>query len=311
MNNMEWEKKGLLFSVENGSGWMHSYAALPFAEHLRNDMFRIYFTTRDKKNRSHGAFIDIDLKKPTEVLNISQKPLVRPGPLGSFDDSGAMPSCIVNFSQKKNLYYTGWALGITVPFYFYIGLATASKSERKFHRIRNVPLLDRNDIDPYLTASPSIIVEKNIWKMWYVSCEKWILDRDRPRHFYTIKYAESLDGIEWTRTGITCIKFKNSEEYAISRPCVIRNNDTYMMFYSYRGGNATYRIGYAESENGINWTRKDDETGIDVSRHGWDAEMIEYPYVFCHKNKTYLLYNGNGYGKSGFGYAILKNQRGI
>ena len=45
---------------------------------------------------------------------------------------------------------------------------------------------------------------------------------------------------------------------------------------------------------------------IDVSLVGWDSEMIEYPFVFEHKNKRYMLYNGNHYGKTGFGIAVQK-----
>ena len=103
-----------------------------------------------------------------------------------------------------------------------------------------------------------------------------------------------------------CIDFKSKEEYAISRPCVIKEDGIYKMWYSYRGGSDTYRIGYAESADGIHWGRKDEEAGIDVSESGWDSEMIEYPFVLEHKGKKYMLYNGNSYGKTGFGYAILK-----
>jgi len=308
MNNMDWEKGGLIFNVEKNSEWMYSHAAVPFAEHVKDDIFRIYFTTRDNKNRSHGAFIEIDIKNPKKILNISPEPIIEPGPLGSFDDSGAMPTCIVNFQNKKYLYYVGWALGITVPFYFYIGMAENNGTNYRYKKISPVPILDRNKIDPFLTASPSILLENSVWKMWYVSCERWIIDKfGKPKHFYNIKYAESKNGIEWIRPDITCIHFKNSEEYAISRPNVVREKNHYRMFYSYRGGKATYRIGYAESNDGIRWIRKDDEIGIDVSTHGWDSEMIEYPFVFTHNGTTFMLYNGNGYGRSGFGYATLKN----
>ena len=74
------------------------------------------------------------------------------------------------------------------------------------------------------------------------------------------------------------------------------------MWYSYRG--EKYRIGYAESEDGIVWTRKDNESGIGVSSEGWDSEMIDYPVVFKHKDDVYMLYCGNGYGKTGFGLAV-------
>ena len=58
---------------------------------------------------------------------------------------------------------------------------------------------------------------------------------------------------------------------------------------------------------GKDWIRLDEQAGIDVSESGWDSEMIEYAYVFLHKDKTYMIYNGNEYGTSGFGLAILEN----
>ena len=76
------------------------------------------------------------------------------------------------------------------------------------------------------------------------------------------------------------------------------------MWYCYAIDN--YRIGYAESEDGIAWERKDDEVGIDISESGWDSEMIEYPFVFEHKGRKHMLYNGNEYGKEGIGYAVME-----
>ena len=100
-----------------------------------------------------------------------------------------------------------------------------------------------------------------------------------------------------------CIDFKSKDEYAIARPCVLKENGFYRMWYSYRGEH--YRIGYAESEDGIRWQRKDEEAGIDISESGWDSEMVEYAFVFSHDSKKYMLYNGNDYGKTGLGYAVI------
>jgi hypothetical protein len=142
--------------------------------------------------------------------------------------------------------------------------------------------------------------------MWYVSATGWDLHEGKPRHHYHIKYCESVDGINWRRDGVVCIDYQSPDEYAIARPCVIRENGLYKMWYSYRG--EAYRIGYAESKDGLNWVRKDDESGINVSESGWDSEMVAYPYVFQSHNKQYMLYNGNGYGKTGIGLAIREPQ---
>jgi len=79
----------------------------------------------------------------------------------------------------------------------------------------------------------------------------------------------------------------------------------YRMWLSYKTHTQTYRIGYAESKNGVDWHRMDHLAGINVSSDGWDSEMIEYPYVFTHGKKKYMAFNGNGYGENGAGLAIL------
>ncbi len=152
-----------------------------------------------------------------------------------------------------------------------------------------------------------MLVEDGKWRMWYVSATSWEVKDDAPRHRYHIKYAESRDGINWQRDGLVCIDYIDEDEYAISRPCVVRDGDLYRMWFSSRGG--SYRIGYAESTDGLSWTRKDGESGIDVSDSGWDSEMVAYPYVFEREGDYYMLYNGNGYGKSGIGVASTQKRK--
>jgi hypothetical protein len=155
------------------------------------------------------------------------------------------------------------------------------------------------------------MIDEGIWKMWYLSCTGWDKVDGKARHSYHIRYAESDDGLSWQRSGRVCIDYQSKEEYAISRPSVLRDGDLYRMWYSYRGSSRAsgYRIGYAESDDGVDWVRKDEEAGIDVSPEGWDSEMIEYPCVFDHFGSRYMLYNGNGYGATGIGLAELDSQQ--
>jgi hypothetical protein len=175
---------------------------------------------------------------------------------------------------------------------------------------RGPKALFRNDIDPYSTFAPFVMKEKELWHMWYVSCTEWKIEEEKPKHYYHIKYAHSFDGINWIREGKICIDFLTEMEYAIARPMVIKENGLYKMWYSYRASSktSTYRIGYAESTDAVNWVRKDEEVGLDVSESGWDSEMICYPYIFDHAGKRYMLYNGNGYGKTGVGLAVLEHE---
>jgi hypothetical protein len=122
---------------------------------------------------------------------------------------------------------------------------------------------------------------------------------------HVVKYAESGDGISWRREGATAISLASGAEIAVARPCVLRDPGLYRMWYCYRGD--YYRIGYAESNDGRRWTRLDERAGIQVSESGWDSEAICYPSVFDAEGRRYMLYNGNRYGLSGFGIAILES----
>jgi hypothetical protein len=104
-------------------------------------------------------------------------------------------------------------------------------------------------------------------------------------------------------TGIVCIDYASNEEHAIARPHVIKDGERYRMWYSHRG--ADHRLGYAESSDGLTWNRRDDEVGIAPSDSGWDAQMVAYPCVFRHAGRLYMLYNGNDYGRTGVGLAVL------
>jgi hypothetical protein len=284
---------------------MNSHAAVPIADHLYDNVFRIYFSARDINNKSCTYSLDYDVVQ-NKIIEINNEPILTPGKTGTFDDAGAMASCIMTHNDIKYLYYIGWNISKSVPFRNAIGLAI-KKPEGKFEKYSQGPIIDRSIHDPIFTASSCVLYHENKFKMWYLSCIEWDTSVEPIRHSYNIKYAESADAINWIRTGITAIDFKDDYEYAISTPRVIIEQGKYKMWYSYRASekNTTYRIGYAESDDGINFTRLDELAGIDVSQEGWDSEMICYPYIFDHNNYRYMLYNGNSYGKTGFGLAKM------
>ena len=295
-----WKKLGRIFVPENNHSWMRTHAANTVAEYLYEDIFRIYFSCRDKDQRAHIGYIDADINSPFKILKICSEPVLLPGDTGLFDDSGVSLSCIKNINGKKFMYYLGWNLGVTVPWRNSIGLAIYSDVKNEFEKFTSAPIIDRNEVDPYSVSYPFILEDNGIFRMWYGSNLKWGSNKEDMAHL--IKYAESKDAIHWERKGKVALNFKNESEYAMSRPFVIKESGSYKMWYSYRG--SSYRIGYAESSNGIEWERLDEKAGIDVSEDGWDSEMVEYPFIFDHKGKRYMLYNGNGYGKTGFGLAI-------
>jgi len=300
---MHWRKLGCIFEPRAEASWICSHAAVPIPHHLDGDRFRIYFSSRNDFNQAQFGYLEIDLKEPAHPLALAGKPALEIGRTGNFDDSGVIGDWIVKRGDALHLYYTGWNRGVTVPFRNAIGLAISEDGGKTFIRYSDGPILDRHLNDPCFVSNSCVIVEGERWRMWYISGLRWEVRESGLKHYYHLKYAESVDGIHWDRTGSIAIDFKNENEFAISRPCVIHEGGRYKMWYSYRG--ESYRIGYAESADGISWERKDELAGIDVSGSGWEAEMIEYGFVFDHDGQRYLLYNGNGYGKTGIGLAVL------
>jgi len=302
---MRWEKLGKLFSVEKEfADWCVSHTSNPCAEYLYDNVFRIYFSCRDRNNRSSITYIDADIEK-REVLSEPTEQLLAPGEPGLFDDSGCSLGCILTTPQdEKRIYYMGWHLTKVAPWANFIGMAVLNKDSGKYEKYSRVPIIDRTDADPYSINYPAILYEGGKYRMWFATHLQWETGGKSDYGMRCeIKTGESLDGIHWDISDKICIKGKDESEYAFARFAVLHEGGLYKMFYSYRG--TAYRIGYAESGDGYTWYRKDDEVGIDVSQDGWDSEMIEYPFVFDHKNNRYMLYTGNSYGKTGFGLAVL------
>jgi len=306
---MTWQKIGLLFNSNKNHEWMWSYAAnpVPYILDEKKEIVRIFFTCRTENNSSHIAYVDIDFSNNYKIINISDKRVLAPGQIGTFDDSGAAMGYIIEKDAEMYLFYLGWNLKVTVPWLNTIGLAKANSINEEFEKYSMAPIMDRSHEDPFSISYPSILFDDGIYKMWYGSNLSWGKDQREMQH--VIKYAESKDLIQWARTNEIHIPLIHKNEYALSKPWVIKSGGIFKMWYSYRGNNniETYRIGYAESNDGKKWERKDSEIGIDISRSGWDSEMICYPSIFALNTKTFMLYNGNNYGESGFGLAILNN----
>lgn len=296
---MKWKKLGLIYGPQNFKGGGYSHAANPFPVYLGNDLYRIYFNRRDKCNRSSITYLDYNIIE-NKIIRVAEKNILEPGEPGLFDDSGCSLGCILKMPDNSQyMYYLGWNLGVTVPWMNYIGLAICKQNET-FMKYSPLPILERNPIDYMSCSYPYVLKDNDKYRMWYGSNVKW--GRNKTDMNHVIKYAESEDGIRWKRNGLVCIVGKDETEYAFSKPTVMKEDGIYKMWYSFRG--KAYRIGYAESTDGLSWSRMDSDVGIDVSLNGWDSEMLDYPVVFRHNDNVYMLYCGNGYGQTGFGLAV-------
>ena len=304
------ERKGLIFKVDKNHDWMFSHAQVPYGYPLDEKKVRIYFATRDNQNRCVATFLDVDGNDPKKILYIHNKICLGLGELGMFDERGSMISCLVENENKLFMYYTGWNIGVDTPYRLAIGVAVSEDNGLTFKRYSNGPILDRSKYDPAYCCTPYVLKINGKWKMWYLSGVKWELINNHPEPFYHVKYAESDNGINWVRNGIVSLDFDEDID-AIGNHTVVYEDGIYKMYYSYRkvkdyrtDPKAAYKLGFAISEDGLKFTPRNDLFEIIGNREPWESIMNAYPRLYTFNGKRYMLYNGNGFGTSGFGYAI-------
>lgn len=303
-----WQKKGLLFEP---SGDDFSHGSHPCIVHIEGDEHVVAFTRRDSLQRSHiflsRAVVD---DGQINLLGVPKLALSPGGPC-HFDCDGTISVCFVKHGDMIYLYYVGWQ---NLPEGLWMcdtGRVRLNLTDLTLIREFPGPVLGREKNNPLFAAATAFHVSGDLWQTWYNSGIKWEKTEQGWKHHYGIHYAHSSNGVDWICSPGMCLPFADEYEYAFGRPSVIHREGVYFMWFAHRATRTveTYRIGFASSVDGQHWDRNDALAGIDVSAAGWDSEMICYPCVFEHRGKMYMLYNGNGYGQTGFGLAVMEEIR--
>jgi len=303
-NDLGWEKLGRILAPDPHIPWMSTFTGSSFALPLEGGpLCDIYVTGRDSQNRSRIGKIRLNLEKPDSIPQIGPDALLPLGDLGAFDENGTGYPCLLGHQGRVMLYYVGWMPTVLTPYQAHIGLAV-QEPDGTFRRASRAPILERTNEDYLSLGSCFVLYDEGRFRMWYTAYLNWGKKAGEPKHTYVIKYSESEDGVRWKRKDQVCIGVQHDDEFAICRPSVVKNNGHYHMWYATRG--EQYRIGYAFSQDGIRWTRRDDLAGITTSKSGWDSLAVTYPHVFECRGSFYMLYNGNEYGKEGLGLARLR-----
>jgi hypothetical protein len=299
-----WEKLGLIYKVKNSNRHekLISHAANPLPVHINGDVYRIFYSGRDSHNRSSVGAVDIDIKK-RKIVQDYEDPFFVHGPENTFYADGISIGNCYMVGGISYMLFMGWQNPIDSHWRGDLGrLVVHSDLTLSLDSIE--PIIHTSQIDPVSLSYPYVLESPNGgFDMWYGSTQTW--DAGNGEMLHVINHAFSSDGHDWKPTG-QAVPHELGVAQAFSRPSVSKSSRGHEMWFSYRSGSGEkYRIGYATSENGSSWTLDLENSGIDVSKNGWDCEMIEYPFVFDHDEKTYMLYNGNDYGRSGFGLAVL------
>lgn len=301
-----WKKLGLLYGprVSGQHLKLISHAANPLPVHMAGDVYRIFFSGRDEQNRSSVGAVDVDIVQ-RRVINEHHSPFFEHGPVGSFYSDGVSIGNCYEANGIRYMLFMGWQNPPGGHWRGDIGRLIVTP-ELSLQVEDEEPFMGIDSTDPISLSYPWVQARPSGgFDMWYGSTLKW--DAGNGEMLHVIQHASSADGSHWNRTGLA-VPYALGFAQAFSRPTMVQNNsDDFQMWFSYRSGaGEKYRIGYAWSEDGISWNLDLKSAGIDVSPNGWDSEMIEYPFVFDHNGARYMLYNGNGYGKTGFGLAVFE-----
>lgn len=309
---MIWEKKGLICSRETiDLSWYKKNTMVPLPYLIDDQCLRIFVTMCDEHNVGRIGYIDVDPKNPSRVIGYSKVPVIDIGADGHFNDNGVITASLLKVGTDLYLYYSGYQSCVKIPYLIFSGVAVSKDNGHSFTNLSSqVPLLDRVEGELFTRSAPFVIQEGNLFKVWYTSDANsgWISKGEKKLPLYDLKHLVVDSPYGWTsKPGAVAISLANEDEHGIAKGTIWKEDGLYKIIFSSRTLSKGYRLGYAESHDGMTFVRKDELVGIDVSNSGWDSEMIAFPERFTYQDKTYLFYCGNHYGMSGIGYAELQN----
>ena len=208
----KWTKEGIIYNVDGTFHWNKSHAQVPVVDILQDGILRIYYATRDHKGLSRTSYIETQAHAPNKVTYIHDLPLLELGPVGSFDDSGIMPTSILNLdATTKYLYYIGWSTRKTVPYSNAIGLAISKDGGRTFKKYASGPIIGVGPKEPFFTGTCNVIKNGKEYVAYYLSCLGWEEIKGKLEPKYDIKIATSLDAINWQIDGKVAIALEEGE----------------------------------------------------------------------------------------------------
>jgi hypothetical protein len=309
---MKWQKKGFICSSKTFDlPWYKKNTMVPLPYMIEAERLRIFVTMCDQENIGRIGYIDVDPQNPLTIIDYSKHPILDIGEPGSFSDNGVLTSSLLELDGKLYLYYSAYQSCRKIPYLIFSGVAISEDRGSTFTNVTKAPILDRVDGEIFVRSSPVVLKEPTGFHVWYSSDsgQGWINGKSNARPSYDLKRIVTSSPTDWPRLrGTTCIALQNEDEHGITKPTIWKEQGLYKVIYAIRSLSKGYRLGYAESFDGIIFERKDNQVGIDVSEIGWDSEMITFPERYSNQDRTFLFYCGNQYGMAGMGYAELINE---
>ncbi len=298
---------------EGNVGFAQSPQLLEF-----DDFVRIYFCTRTAESngmfQSHVAYADMK-KDLSEVMAVSRHEVVPPGDLGTFDEHGIFPFNVIRVQNQIWGYTCGWNRRVSVAVDTGVGLVVSNDEGKTFRRLGPGPILGPSLHEPFLVGDAFVIEAEGKFHMWYMFGQRWVRESEAsdPDRVYKIGYADSQNGIDWNKHEAQPVLPDVMGAYECQAlPSVMEYGGAYHMVFCYRhvhnfrtNSSKGYRLGYAKSTDLVTWKRDDDALGLRPDPDDWDGLMQCYPHLCQIEGVPHLLYNGNAFGRDGFGAARL------
>ena len=303
---MRWQKLGLVARCDESRAWSRSHVMVPTPFLASDGTLRIYYTSLDEQGRGRPGYLELDPEDPIQVTYQTKEPLLDLGIPGCFDDSGVVvTSALEEPGGRVILYYVGFELLTTVRYRLLTGIAISDDGGRSFVRYSETPALERLPDELAFRGGPYVLSDSGHYRMWYAAGSGWTEIDGKSMPVYELRTLVSDDPLRWDGGGQACLEL-GSDEHGFGRPYVVRRRAGWEMYYSIRRRSlGAYRLGFARSDDGLEWTRSDNELNLDVSSDGWDSEAIMYAAVVDLPGGTYCFYNGRDFGREGVGVAKL------
>ena len=304
---MKWKNLGRIFNPLNYSrhNQLQTHASNPTVYKINSEKVRVFYSGRDKKNRSSLGAFDFCLKNK-KITNNYFDPLFRFGPKNSFHQDGVSVSSVIKIENQIYLYFMGWQSSKNSHWRGDIGRVKLCINSNKISNPQLV--IGKNNIDKISVSYPFVKkLNDGFYHIWYGSTITW--DAGNGEMHHVINHGTSEDGLNWKLNG-QVIPSKIGVAQAFSRPCLFKDkNNKLHIWFSYRSGDgSSYKIGYGYKEEGEqNWNINYKINNFDFIKSNWNSQMMEYPYVINYKNKLFLFYNGNQYGMTGIGLAVTED----
>lgn len=314
---MKFKNLGLIFDVTDFAPLAnYTHAQSPQLYRIGN-LNRVYFSTRPPVSRGEMPttevfYVDYD-SEFHEIVSYSRTSVVEPAILGAYDEHGIFPFHVTKIDNRLLGYISGWSRRDSVAVETSIGISESFDNGVTFQRIGNGPILTASLNEPFLVGDPFIVSNDGKHFMYYIAGTEWKKAQDELdlQRVYKIRIAVSNDCENWIPFEKNVIENLLGADECQALPSVVYSREKSIMAFCYRemsnfrrNGRGAYRLGFAESNDLINWNR--DDSLIEIPNHPdeWDSGMRCYPNITEIDGKLVILYNGNDFGRKGFGLAI-------